>query len=80
MKTTDVGEEVMGIVKNISQFKTYAAVVATFFDSNKENIGNRIIIMRDIEPDSIKQFCFIFKPMAGDRVRSYALNIGNIVE
>jgi hypothetical protein len=80
MKTTDAGEEVVGIVKNISEVKTDTAIVATFFDSNKENIGTKIVILRDIEPDSIKQFRFIFKPIAGDRISSYALNIGNIIE
>ena len=80
-RTTDVGEEeIRGVVKNISGVKTDAALVATFFDAKKENIGNRVVILRDIEPDSIKQFSFIFKPMEGDRVRSYTLSIGDLVE
>ena len=81
IRTTDGdGEEVRGIVKNISDFKTDAALVASFLDSKKESIGTRVIIIRDIEPNSARQFHFIFKPMEGDRVRSYSLNIGDLVE
>jgi hypothetical protein len=79
-RTTDAGEEVRGIVKNISGVKTDAALVATFFDPKKENIGTRVIILKDIEPSIPKQFHFIFKPMKGDVVRSYTLNIGDLVE
>ena len=81
IKTTDDGqEEVRGIVKNISGAKTDAALVATFLDSKKENIGIRVVILRDIEPGSIKQFHFMFKPIEGDIMRTYTLNIGDIVE
>ncbi len=81
IKTTDDGqEEVRGIVKNISGVKTDAALVATFLDSKKENIGTRVVILRDIEPDSIKQFHFMFKPIEGDIIMTYTLNIGDIVE
>ena len=81
IRTTDDGqEEVKGIAKNISGVKTDAALVATFLDSKKENIGTRVVILRDIEANSIKQFHFLFKPMEGDSVRTYTLNIGDIVE
>ena len=81
MKTTDDGqEEVGGTVKNISGVKTDAALIATFFDPKKENIGTRVILLRDIEPGSIKQFHFLFKPIEEDMVRSHTLNIGEIVE
>jgi hypothetical protein len=76
IRTTETGEEeVRGVVKNISQLKTDAALVATFYDPKKENIGNKVIIFRDIEPNSIKRFRFIFKPQEGDIVRTYNLNI-----
>jgi hypothetical protein len=46
-RTTDAGEEeVSGIVKNISSMKTNAALVATFYDPKKENIGVRVIILK----------------------------------
>ncbi len=81
IRTTDTGEEeVRGVVKNISNVKAGAALVATFFDSNQENIGTRVVTLRDIDPDDVRHFHFIFKPMVGDRVRSYTLNIGDLVE
>jgi len=75
IKTTEAGEEVRGIVKNISEVKTDAALVATFYDPKKENIGTKVLILKDIEPDNIKQFHFLFKPQEGDMVRTYTLNI-----
>jgi hypothetical protein len=80
-RITDTGqEEVKGTVKNISNVKTDAALVATFLDPNRENIGVKVIILRDIEPNTIRQFNFLFKPTEGDIVRSYTLNIGDLVE
>jgi hypothetical protein len=40
-----------------------------------KNIGRKIIIVRDIEPNSLKQFHFLFKPREGDIVKSYNFNI-----
>ena len=81
IRTTDAGEEeVRGIAKNISEVKTDAALVATFLDSKKGNIGTRVVILRDIEPNTIRQFDFKFKPQEGDIVGTYTLNIGDIVE
>ena len=80
IKTTGTGEEVSGVVKNISSVKTDAALVATFYNPKKENIGVRVIVLRDIEPNNIRQFCFLFKPQAGDVVRTYTLNTGEMVE
>ncbi len=81
IKMTDDGqEEVRGTVKNISGAKADAALATTFLNYKNENIGTRVVILRDIEPGSIKQFHFFFKPMEGDRVMTYTLNIGDIVE
>jgi hypothetical protein len=81
IRTTDNGEEeVRGAVKNISNVKADAALVATFLDPKKESIGTRVIIIRDIEPNNVRHFHFLFKPMEGDRVRSYTLGIGDLVE
>jgi len=79
-RTTDIGEEVRGIVKNVGSVKTDTALVATFFNSQKESIGTKVVILRDIEPNNAKQFHFVFKPMEGDEVRSYTLNIGDLAE
>jgi hypothetical protein len=77
--TTDEGEELRGIVKNISDVRTDTALVATFFNSNKENIGTKVIILKDIEPNKTKPFYFKFKSTEADEVKSYILNIGDIV-
>jgi len=79
IRTTETGEEVRGIVKNISEVKTDAALVVTFYDPKKENIGTKVLVLRDIEPNTIRQFDFKFKPQEGDRVRTYSLAVGEIV-
>jgi len=76
MRTTENGEiDVKGSVKNISKFKTDAALVADFYNFKNENIGTKVIILRDIEPRIIKQFNFVFKPIEGDKVGDYTLEI-----
>ena len=52
----------------------------TFYDSKKENIGTRVIILRDIEANIIKRFHLTFKLQEGDRVRTYKPNIDEIKE
>ncbi|MFC2026849.1 hypothetical protein ACFLUX_02620 [Chloroflexota bacterium] len=78
IRTTETGEEVKGIVKNISEAKTDAAVIVTFYDSKKEIIGTKVITLRDIEADSIEQFYFKFKPQEGDIVKTCAFDFGEI--
>jgi hypothetical protein len=81
MKTNPAGEEeVDGVVKNISAMKTDAALVATFLNPQKENIGTLVLVLRDIEPDSIRRFQLKFKPQSGDTVRTYTVTIGDIAE
>ncbi|MBI4789156.1 MAG: hypothetical protein HY782_19160 [Chloroflexi bacterium] len=78
--TTETGEEAIhGIVRNVSAVKTDAAVVVTFYDVNKENIGTKVVLLRDIEPDMIRQYDLVFKPQEGDTVASYSFAIGDIV-
>ena len=78
---TNAGEEeIRGVVKNLSLEKTDAAMVATFYNPKKENIGVKVLILRNIEPEKTKQFHFLFKPQAEDKVRSYSLNIGEIAD
>jgi len=80
IRTTETGEEeIRGIVKNISEVKTDTAVVVTFYDPKKENIGTKVLVLRDIEPNTIRQFDLKFKPQEGDRVGTYSLNVGEIV-
>jgi hypothetical protein len=79
IKTTETGEEeVWGVTKNISEVKTDAAVVVTFYDVNMENIGTSVLVLRDIEPNTIRQFNFRFKSQAGDTVRHCSVIVGEI--
>jgi hypothetical protein len=75
IRTVEKGEEIEGIVKNISRFKTDAALVANFCNSNNENIGSKLIILKNIEPESTRQFSFVFHPREGDAVRTYSMNV-----
>jgi hypothetical protein len=79
--TTATGEkEVSVIVKNLSDVKADAALFAIFYNSDKENIGARAALIRDIEPHGLKKFGFLFKPQDGDDVNGYTLNIGEIAD
>jgi hypothetical protein len=80
IRTTEAGEEELrGTVKNLSEVKTDAALVATFYDARDENIGTKVLLLRDIEPDSVRQYELKFKPQEGDRVRRCSLDVGEIV-
>jgi len=81
MIITKAGEDlVKGTVKNISDVKTDAAIVAIFYNPEKESIGTRVIILKDIEPGTIRPFQFLFKPREGDTVRTCTLHIDDTVE
>jgi hypothetical protein len=77
--TIETGEEkVWGVAKNISEAKTDAAVVATFYDPKKENIGTRVLVLRDMEPNTVRQFDLRFKPQEGDTVGSCSIIVGEL--
>ncbi|NLK26824.1 MAG: hypothetical protein GX306_00550 [Clostridiales bacterium] len=81
VKIHDNGDEEFFItVKNISNEKTDSSVIATFFNSYKENIGTKVIILRGLEPDKTRRSSFIFKPQGGDKIRTYNFDIGDIEE
>ncbi len=80
IRTIETGEEIMGIVRNISKIKTDIALIATFKDFKDEKIGIRVIPIKDIEPGEIRKFHFIFIPPEGDKVKTYALVIGEIIK
>lgn len=80
LNTLETGEEqVLGIVKNISSVTTSAAVIATFYDANKETIATKALALRDIEPNTVRRFDLRFKPQAGDTVRGASLAVGEMV-
>ena len=74
------GEEVVeGIVKNVSNVKTDIAVVISFFDANREVIGRKILVLHDVEPDTIRRYELAFKPPEGETVGTYSIALGDIV-
>jgi hypothetical protein len=76
----ETGEtEVRGIAKNISKVKTDAAVVVVFYDANNENIGTKVKVLRDIEPESTRQYDFKVRLQDGDLINNYRLVIGEVV-
>ena len=80
LREVESGQEVSGIIKNISETKRDAALIMTFNDSKNESIGTKVIIFRDIEPQTVKQYLMIFKPQEGDAVASCGLNVAEIIE
>jgi len=81
VKVNDNGDEEYFItVKNISNEKTDSAVVASFFNSYKEKIGTKAVILRGLEPGKTRRSSFVFKPQGGDKIRTYNFDIGDIIE
>jgi hypothetical protein len=81
IRTTETGaEEIRGILKNISNVKTDVALIANFMDPKKEKVGTVVIFVKDIEPCSFKKFQFVFNPPEGETVKTYTLDIGDIIE
>lgn len=77
--TATTGEQVVaGIVKNLSRDKTDAAVIITFYNLNKEIVGTKVVVLRDIEPDTISKYEIRFKPPEGETVASYSIAIGEL--
>jgi hypothetical protein len=76
VRTNEAGEEESrGTVKNLSSTKADAILIASYYNAKNENIGGKAIILRDVEPDSVRQFHFTFKPQEGDMVRTYNLKV-----
>lgn len=76
VRTNDAGEEeVVGTVKNLTDTKTDAILVANFYDEKRGVIGTKVVILKDIEADDVRKFHFIFKPQEGDKIRSYNLRV-----
>jgi hypothetical protein len=81
IKTNPAGESVVeGVVKNISTAKTDVALVANFLNPQKESIGSHVVLIRGMEPESIKRFKMNFKAQPGDTVRTYTLTTGELAE
>ncbi len=80
LTSLETGEEqVSGIVKNISNVPTDAAVIASFYGPQKEIVGNKVLVLRDLEPQKIRKFEFCFKPEEPNTVRGVNLALGEVV-
>lgn len=78
--TTETGEErITGIVKNLSHAKTDAAVVVTFYDSQNEIIATKVVILRNIEANSLGQYEVRYNPHDGDQIGSYTIGVGELI-
>ena len=73
-------EEVNGMVKNISKQKTDTALVTNFFNTDDENIGTKVLILRGLEPSETRKFLFTFKTIGGEKAKRYEIAIGEMVE
>jgi hypothetical protein len=81
IKTKETGEEeIIGTIKNLGTEIGSTAVVAAFYDYSDRNIGTKVIIVSDIEPDDVKKFRIVFKPQEGDVVRNADLQIAQLDE
>jgi hypothetical protein len=81
MSRNTAGEEVVeGIVKNVSKVKTDAAVVISFFDANKEDVGRKILVLHDLEPEAIRRYRLVFMAPEGETVGTYSIVLGDMVE
>lgn len=81
IRTAETGEETIhGIVKNISEDKTDAAVVVSFYDAGREILGTRVVLLRGIEPGAICQYDVRFKPQDGETVAGCGFAIGELIE
>jgi len=75
----EAGEHVLkGVVKNISRVMADAAVVVTFYGANNVEIGRKVVVLRDIEPETIRRYELTFKPHEGDMVGTYNIAIGEL--
>jgi hypothetical protein len=78
--TIETGEEeVRGVVKNVSDVKIDAAVAVTFFDGEKENLGVRVVVLKDMEPNTARQYTLRFRPQEGETVRGCSITAGEVV-
>jgi len=76
VRTNEAGEdESKGTVKNLSSTKADVVLIASYYNAKNESIGGKAIILRDVEPNSVRQFHFTFKPQEGDMVRTYNLRV-----
>lgn len=80
IQTNPLGEyEISGYLRNISNRKTDIALVATFLGKKSEMIAVKVLPIKNIEPDTIREFHLKFNPPNDEFVSTYKLNIGEFV-
>lgn len=76
IKLNEAGElDITGSVKNISGVKTDTSIIANYFNLKNEDIGSKVVIIKDIEPKSYREFKFSFKPPEGEIVNTCSLKV-----
>ncbi len=80
MRTVGDEKEVTLTCKNISMEKADVAVITKFVNDNGETIGTKVIPVKDMEPNTNRQFKLVFKPLSGDSVKKHEIIIGDLVE
>ncbi len=70
--------EIVGKMKNISDIKTDAVLIATFYNPERERAGSKVVIEREIEPGAVRQFSVGFEPEEGERVADFNIDVGEI--
>ncbi len=73
-------ERISGLLKNISDVKSDAAVIVTFTDYQNEKAGTEVLYVKDIEPHSTKKFNFVFDNPEGAKIKTYTIDVGDITE
>jgi len=73
-------EQIIGMVKNISEVNTNAVILATFYNHGNQCVGNRAIILNDIDPDTIRHFQMPLDRSLGDMIKNIDLQVGELIE
>jgi hypothetical protein len=71
---------ISGFIKNVSEVKSDAVIVATFTDYQNEKLGTRAVQIKDVEPGVTRKFSFTFDNPSGERIKSYTIDIGDMIE
>lgn len=79
-KLDNGGQEICGVIKNISPNKTDAVLVANFSDYLGENIGISVLPLKELKPDSLQRFQLSYYPPEGVKIGNYTLDIAEMID
>jgi hypothetical protein len=80
MKAVGSDKEVTIICKNISSEKADAAIIVKFFNESKEDVGTKVLVVKDLEPGPTRQYKLSFTPVANDSIKTHEVTVGDLVE